>query len=250
MAHAPTETESGNGREDWFQTTHWSVVLVAGRETSLKSAEALEQLCRAYWYPLYTYIRRRASDQVEAQDLTQEFFARMLAKQWLAQAEPARGKFRSFLLASLNHFLANEWHRSQRQKRGGGRPAISLDDTAEGRYLVQPSTEATPEKAYERQWALTLFDRALEQLRAEHARTGKDRQYELLKDYLWQQGNADEYQRAGEQLQLSHGAVSSAVHRLRQRYQQLVRQEIAHTVADPREVEEELRALMTALSSG
>ncbi len=232
-----------------FQTTHWTVVLLAGRGGSAEAADALEKLCRGYWYPLYTYIRRRGYEVAEAQDLTQDFFARMLAKDWLARAEPARGRFRCFLLASLNHFLANEWHRSQCQKRGGGNRVISLDDTAELRYGSQPATQETPEKAYERQWALTLFEHALQSLRMEFARSGDEQRYELLKDFLWQHGEGAEYRRVGEQLHLSLSAVSSLVYRMRQRYQELVRQEVAHTVTSPSEVEEELRSLVAALSA-
>jgi RNA polymerase sigma-70 factor (ECF subfamily) len=249
MSLSSPEREWSNRRVELFQTTHWSVVLLAGRRVSGGSAAALEELCRAYWYPLYSYIRRRGYGVPEAQDLTQEFFARMLSKDWLAQAEPARGRFRSFLLASLNHFLANEWRRAQCQKRGGEKSFISLDDTAEGHYALEAVTEATPELAFDRQWALMLLQRALEQLRAEFAQRGRERTYDLLKDYLWQQGSAAAYQRASEQLKLSCATVSSLVFRLRQRYQELVRQEVADTVADPSEVDAELHSLMCALNA-
>jgi RNA polymerase sigma factor (sigma-70 family) len=244
----PTPAPQPAGR-DWFRTTHWSVVLAASQADGTRAAEALETLCRAYWYPVYAYTRRRGYEVEEAQDLTQEFFVRLLEKNWLGQADRDRGRFRSFLLSALKNFLANEWRRSHQQKRGGGRVPVSLDDTAEVRYLREPACEASPDKDYERRWALTLFDRALERLRGQYGESDKGRTFELLQDCLWQEGSEAEYQRVGEQLGLTVSAVSSAAHRMRQRYRELVREEITQTVDGPSEAEEEMRWLLSVLSS-
>jgi RNA polymerase sigma-70 factor (ECF subfamily) len=233
---------------DWVPTTHWSVVLAAGQGTSPQAAVALEQLCRLYWYPLYAYIRRRGCQIPEAQDLTQEFFARLLKDHWLAGVHPSKGKFRAFLLAALNHFLANEWNRSHAAKRGGGRPLISLDDTAEARYALEPASDLTPEKVFERRWALTLFEQALARLQEEHRATSTGRHFECLKGFLSSEPSEGEYCRVGTQLEMTPGAVSAAVYRLRQRYRALVRDEIARTVSDPAEVDEEIRSLLAALA--
>jgi RNA polymerase sigma-70 factor (ECF subfamily) len=232
-----------------FTVTHWSVVLQAGRGASDAGRVALEQLCGRYWYPLYVYVRRRGHGPDEAQDLTQEFFARLLERNDLAQADPAKGRFRSFLLGAMNHFLANEWRKAQTAKRGAGQAPISLDEeTAEGRYVCEPATAATPESLYERRWALMLFESALDRLREEWSLPTKARQFEQLKQFLSSDADEGEYARVAEQLELKPGAVAVAVHRLRQRCRELVREEIAQTVTSPAALEEELRHLLAMLS--
>jgi DNA-directed RNA polymerase specialized sigma24 family protein len=248
MSLSPPEGESGSSAES-FPATHWSVVLQAGQSTSPQAAEALETLCRTYWYPLFAYIRRKGHDPEEARDLTQEFFARLLKKNYVAHADAARGKFRSFLLTALNRFLANEWRRAQTGKRGGGRTPISLDDTtAERRYGLELVNDETPERIYERRWALTLLDQAFGRLRAEMAASGKSRHFDQLSGLLTSQATRKERAAAGAPLEMTAGAVAVAVHRLRQRYHDLVCEEIAHTVASPAEVDNEIRWLFAAVA--
>ena len=214
-----------------------------------ESAPALEALCCAYWYPLYVYVRRRGRSPEEAEDLTQGFFARLLAGKDLAGVNRAKGKFRSFLLAALNHFLANEWDRATAAKRGGNRPLISLDDpSAEERYRLEPATDITPEKLFERSWARALLAGALARLRAENAADGRTQQFEQIKCFLTEETGAGGYAEAAARLNMSTGAVAVAVHRLRQRYREIVRQEIAKTVTTPAELEDEVRHLLEALS--
>lgn len=233
----------------WFTTTHWSVVLAAGHGQSPEAEQALEKLCRRYWYPLYAYTRRRGYDAHEAQDLVQEFFARLLAKNYLQGVNSERGKFRSFLLASLNHFLANEFDRAQALKRGGGQILISLDDeTAEERYRCDPASALTPEMTFERRWALTLLEQALQRLQQEFGSTGRAAQFERLKGFLEGEVARGDYDRAAADLKVSPGAVAMAVQRLRQRYRELVRDEVAQTVAVPAEIEEEMKHLIAVLS--
>jgi RNA polymerase sigma factor (sigma-70 family) len=231
-----------------FVTTHWTVVRAGATAESPHCAAALEQLCRAYWYPLYVYIRRRGHPIEEAKDLTQEFFARLIEKQWLAEADRTKGRFRTFLLTALNHFLANEWRRSQAAKRGGGKSVISLDDTAEARYAQEPASRLTPERIYDRRWALSLFDRALGRLREEYVNAGKSGSFDLLKKYLSIEAADGEYAQLATELEMSPGAVTAAVYRLRQHYRELVREEVAHTVESPDEVDAEMRWLLAALS--
>jgi len=230
-----------------FTTTHWSLVLAAGHGSRPDASVALATLCETYWYPLYYYVRRRGYRAEEAQDLTQEFFARLLAKGYLKVADPDRGRFRSFLLASLNHFLANEWRRRSARKRGGGKPAISLNAaSAETRYRQEPAHNLTPEKAYERRWALLLLEKSLSKLRDEYAASGKAGVFERLSEFL---GGAERvpYEKAARELDMTEGAVKVAVHRLRKRCRAILRAEVAQTVADPADVDEELRHLMAAV---
>lgn len=233
----------------WFGTTHWSVVLSAKERDLPQAAEALETLCQTYWYPLYAYIRRRGYGAAEAQDLTQEFLARLLATNGLASVDRRKGRFRSFLLGSLNHFLANEWDRARAVKRGGRAEVVSLDETAvEVRYAQEHLTYLTPEKLYERQWALTLLAEALRKLQQEFVAAGKDRQFNCLKEFLQCEESDRSYKEVGAELGLKPPAVASMVYRLRQRYRELLREEIAHTVPSPGEFDEELRWLFEALS--
>ncbi len=232
----------------WASATHWSVVLAAGQQSSPQSANALEQLCRTYWYPLYAYVRRRGVGPDDAQDLTQEFFARMLQQGWLAKASPLKGKFRAFLLTALNHFLANEYRRAQAAKRGGGQKPLSIDQDAESRYRLEPVCNLTPEKLYERNWALKLFAQALARLREQYSATGKAPVYGELKQFLSAEPKPGDYAQIAQKLGMSEAGVATAVHRLRQRYTELVRAEIAHTVSTREELEEELRSLLAALA--
>jgi len=231
----------------WFKTTHWSVVLNAGRADPTQTSAALADLCQAYWPPLYAYVRRLGHNKEDAQDLTQEFFARLLEKQWLTQADRQRGKFRSFLLSSLNHFLANEWRRSQAAKRGGGKGLVSLDDSAEIFCESDLASNLTPDKVYERAWAVALFGRALAQLKSKYTADGKARVYDALKDFLSGEPADGDYARIGKDLGMTNGAVGAAVHRMRQRYREAVREQIAQTVTNNADVEEEMRSLLTAL---
>jgi len=240
-------------RSPRFATTRWSLVLQARDRPSPDSREALADLCRAYWYPLYALIRRRSRDGHEAQDLTQGFFARLLEKDFLDDVDPARGRFRAFLLAAVKHFLANEWDKDQAAKRGGGHRIVTLDapsfdwDSGESRFLMEPSHELTAERLFERQWALALLDRVLNRLRDEHADAGKIAQFETLQPFLSTDRDAANYAGAAMKLNMTEAAVRVAAHRLRKRYRTLLRDEIAHTVATPEEVEDELRYLFTAL---
>jgi RNA polymerase sigma-70 factor (ECF subfamily) len=231
-----------------FTATRWTVVLAAarGQQTSSRAAEAMAELCRVYWYPLYAYVRRRGHDTHEAEDLTQEFFLQLLAKEFLAGVDREKGKFRAFLLASLKHFLANERDRSQAQKRGGGQIVIPLDArSAETRYQLEPSHDLTPEKLFERQWALTVLELVLARLQAEFAAYGKQTVFEQLKPFLTGSRASTGYAEVAAKLGMTEGAVKVTVHRLRRRYRQLLRQEIAETVAGPDDVDEEIRHLFS-----
>ncbi len=245
---SPTEANEGwtSASASPFATTHWSVVLAAGQNDSPQAFKALEQLCRTYWYPLYAYVRKHGYKAPEAQDLTQEFFARLLRQNWVARADPAKGRFRSYLLSALTHFLLNEWRRSQAVRHGGGVAFLSLDDTAETWYALEPATDLTPEKIYERRWALCLFDRALQCLREQYTARGRAALYEALKGFLSTEANAADRARVGAQLGMTAGALATALHRFRSEYRECVRAEVAHTVSRPDQVEDELRALLAA----
>jgi RNA polymerase sigma-70 factor (ECF subfamily) len=234
-----------------FVTTHWSVVLTAGRTDTTRAHDALAKLCQTYWYPLYAYVRRRGQSPEDAQDLTQEFFARLLEKNWVGNADQTKGRFRSFLLSAMNHFLADEWDKARAQKRGGGVPAVPLQfDAAETRYGVEPADPTTPERIFERRWALTLLEEVLSHLRAEYAQEGKADLFATLHPCLVGERTAQPYAELAAKLGTSEGMVKSAVHRLRQRYRQLLRDEIANTVAGTEEVDEELRHLFAVLAGG
>jgi len=230
-----------------FATTHWSVVLAAGGN-SPESAVALEQLCRTYWYPLYAYLRRTGRTAHDAQDLTQAFFAELFRKDYFRAADRQRGKFRSFLLTALRHFVVHEWEKSCAVKRGGGIAPLSWDEqTAEEWYLAEPRTDGAPERAYDRSWALRVFEQSLARLRQEFVNHGKAVQFELLKKYLTQEPSTGAYAADAPSLALSPNAVAVTVHRLRQRYAVLVRKAVAETVADPGQIEEELRYLISLI---
>jgi RNA polymerase sigma-70 factor (ECF subfamily) len=230
--------------------THWSVVVAAGRGDSTQARTALEKLCRTYWPPIYAFARRQGHGPHDAQDLTQEFFARLLAKKSLADVDRAKGKFRSFLLASLKHFLANEWDKACAEKRGGGQLLVPIDaHDAETSYGVDPADKLTAERVFEHRWALTLLDLVLQRLREEYVTGSKEKLFEQLKVTLTEASRSVPYAEIAARLEMTEGAVKVAVHRLRQRYRELLRAEIADTVAGPGEVEEEIRALFSVLAS-
>lgn len=231
-----------------FVTTHWSVVLTAGRSDTPRARGALETLCQTYWHPLYAYVRRRGYSPEDAQDLTQEFFARLLERNAVATVAPEKGRFRSFLLASLNHFLADEWDKARAQKRGGGK-VITLDlQSAETRLGEIPAENFTPEKAFEHRWAITLLEQVYQRLGEEYRAEGKGALFDTLRVALAGKSDAAPYAELARQLRMSEGAVKVAVHRLRQRYRALLRETIADTVSGPEEVEDELRYLFRTLA--
>ncbi|MEO6741059.1 MAG: sigma-70 family RNA polymerase sigma factor [Chthoniobacteraceae bacterium] len=241
-------TSSQKAEAGRFEATRWSIVVAAGAADSQRAHRALEHLCTAYWYPLYAFVRRQGHSPHDAQDLTQEFFARLLARNFLGDADPGKGRFRSFLLGALKHFLSDEWDRARAQKRGGGQQPISLHaESAETRYQLEPADESSAEKIYERRWALALLDEVLKRLRDEFAREGKEHIFEELKSALT--GGKVPYAEIAARLDVKEGAVRTAIHRLRTRYRKLVRAEIAETVATSAEVDAELQHLFAALSA-
>lgn len=241
----PEDARAGSA----FLTTRWTLVVGSqGRDTTVVS-RALEELCQTYWRPVHAFIRRRGHAVHEAQDLTQEFFARLLASDGLQRADPARGRFRSFLLSAVKHFLANEWDKAKTLKRGGGEVLVPIragDDTTG--LGVEPAGGESPERAYDRQWALSVLDAVLDRMQREHAEAGKEAVFEALKGTLTTGRREVSYATLGAQLGLSEGAVKVVVHRLRQRYRAVLREEIASTLEDPSRAEEELKELFAALS--
>ena len=251
----PKPSDDGSAADSYcvsrsvFVTTRWSVVLTAGRSDTTQAQQALEQLCRVYWYPLYAYVRRRGQSPPDAQDSTQEFFSRLLAGHWVGAADRAKGRFRTFLLTALTRFLANEWDRAHAQKRGGAAVSVPLDTAmAESRYCADTVNTLTPDRLYDRQWALTLLDRALTRLEAEHQRLGKAAEFAVLSPALTAERGDIPYGTMATQLSLNEAATRMAVHRLRKRFREVFREEIAQTVAQPDEVEEEIRHLFAALA--
>jgi RNA polymerase sigma-70 factor (ECF subfamily) len=244
---APNPTHGPSDVAD-FAATRWTLVLSAARGTQTPcAATAMAELCRIYWYPLYAFIRHRGHGAHDAEDLTQEFFARLLDRHFLAAADRDKGRFRTFLLMAVKRFLANEHDAAQTQKRGGGQRFVPLDGLQpENRYHREPADTLTPERLFEQQWALTLLDQVLTRLQAEMAAAGKAALFEAMKGHL--AGSRDEsYAATAARLGLSEGAVKVAVHRLRRRYRELLQEEIAHTVSGPEEIEDEIRYLFTCL---
>lgn len=228
-----------------FQTTHWSIVLQAA---SGDSAAALERLCRTYWYPLYAFVRRQGHEVHDAQDLTQGFFELFLAKHYLKDVDRDKGRFRSFLLASLKHFLANEWKKANRQKRGGLVEIISFDAAdAEERYQLEPADSSSAELSYDRRWARAVLDSVMAKLREEFSQAGKRDRFEPLSGFIFQEPQPDEYPRLASQWKVTESGVRSSVQRIRERYAGLFRAEIANTVSDPRDVDGEIAHLIKAL---
>ncbi len=233
-----------------FATTHWSIVLAAANEENSEAAAALENLCRTYWYPLYAYVRHRGHNPEDSQDLTQEFFHQLLQKHYLAQVDPRKGKFRSFLLASINHFLANEWDRARTIKRGGQVAFVPFEDvSAEDRYQTHQALGGSPEQIYERVWAIALLERVLKRLQQETADAGHGERFEELKVILMGEKPSLSYAALAVKLGTTEPALKMAVQRLRRRYGELLREEITQTVATPSEAEEELKQLRAVLSS-
>lgn len=243
------QDSSPSSRHEWFVTTRWSVVLRAGRGDSSGARAALQTLCQTYWYPLYAFVRRLGHSAPDAEDLVQGFFERCLEKNYLGAADEAKGRFRSFLLLALKRFLANEWDRARTRKRGGGQPLVALDGLSpEQRYALEPANEASPDKLFERRWALTLLEQALARLRAEQVAAGRRAVFEALKDCLAAGGRGLQYAELGKRLGMNEGAVKAAAHRLRQRYRELLEEEIAQTVSSPEEIREERQYLLAILS--
>jgi RNA polymerase sigma factor (sigma-70 family) len=251
MSSKEAEDRSGPFPKPMFVTTRWSVVLAAAAEDTTRAQGALAQLCQAYWYPLYAFARRRGCSPPDAQDLTQEFFSRLLKENWVAQADARRGRFRSFLLSAMKHFMTNEWHKAHAQKRGAHAVVISLDDvSAESRYQLEPASQATPEALFDRGWALTLLGDVLARLEAEYCREGRKAFFEALRPALTSDRGSIHYAGLAQKLGITENAARVAVHRLRQRYRQLIRAEVASTVASPAEVDEEMRYLFEVLARG
>jgi RNA polymerase sigma-70 factor (ECF subfamily) len=246
---APTSNPNRVKPDAVFATTRWSMVLAAGGSSSAESQQALSRLCRTYWYPLYAFVRRQGHPPEDAEDLTQGFFANLLEKKALRLLEPKKGKFRSFLLASLKNFLANDWDRKHAAKRGGRHSIISWDDdSVEDRYRREPSHDATPDKLFEQTWALTVLDAVLQQLRKQYEESGKAALFEALQDQLIGAEDAHAYAQLAERLQMNEGAVRMTVLRMRRHFGYLLRAEIAHTVGSASEIEDELRHLVAALA--
>jgi len=234
-----------------FATTHWTVVLAAGKRSTPQADAALAQLCRTYWYPLYAYARRHSRSREDAEDLTQGFFARLLEKKFLEGISSDGGKFRAFLLVALKRFMANEWDRANRQKRGGGEKPFSLDwQDADTRYQIAPADNLSPDKLYDRAWATVVLERVITRLRDESSAEGRGDLHEKLKPFLMLGKTEIPCARAAEELKMSEGAVRVAVHRMRKRYRELLRAEIARTLSDPAQADEEMQALFSALAGG
>lgn len=234
--------------EGSFATTLWSVVVAAGHGSTAAAQPALEQLCRSYWYPLYAHVRRRGYSREAAEDLTQAFFARLLTHRSLSVADPSRGRFRCFLLAGLNHFLANEWNKARAEKRGGDRNHLSFDTaTGEQLYDREASRELNPEELYERAWALQFLDQVRARMRQAYAEEGKADRFEALERFLPGEESPPSYAQAAAQLGVPEGTLKAEVHRLKRRYGELLREEVAHTVAGPGEIDDELRYLIQVL---
>lgn len=226
-------------------------MLAAGRTGAPQADIALEELCRIYWYPLYAYVRRHGHSREDAEDLTQAFFARLLEKNYLEGISSEKGKFRAFLLVAMKRFLANEWDRANRQKRGGGVRPLSLDwQDADTRYQIHPADNLSPDKLYDRAWAVTMLERVITRLRDESSAEGKARQYEQLKTFLMAGKSDIPYAQAAATLEMTEGAVRVAIHRLRRRYRELLREEVAQTLSDPAQADEEMQALFSALTEG
>lgn len=249
MPKPSPESPEGHDTASRFQTTHWSVVVKVRDRASPEADEALATLCQTYWYPLYVYIRGRSDSAAQAEELTQEFFSYLLAREFLAAADSEKGKFRAFLLTCCKHFLANEHERARAGKRGSGRPALSLDFEAAGeRYRREPAHGETAERSFDRRWALTLLDQVLEQLGREYDARGQGKLFEGLKLVLTSSPEALPHAQIGQPLGMTEGAVKKAAQRLRQRYREILCEHIAATVASPDEIEHEIRQLFSVLS--
>jgi len=232
-----------------FETTQWTLVVAAGDSQHPDSRAALSDLCQSYWYPLYAYLRRRGYSQEDAEDLVQGFFTQLLDKGYLKAADKERGRFRSFLLTAMKNYAANEWDRKKAQKRGGATTTLSLDfETAEGRYHIEPADERTPEQEFDRGWATAQLEQVLDRLRTDAGQGGEER-FELLQGFLTGEGEEIRYQDVAERLGMTEGAVKVAVHRLRQRFGTVLREEVSRTLSDPTDVDDEIRHLFAAFEN-
>jgi RNA polymerase sigma-70 factor (ECF subfamily) len=232
-----------------FTSTRWSVVIAAGRDSSPGAKQALESLCETYWYPLYAYVRRRVSDIHEAHDLTQAFFAELLEKDYVQAANPDRGRFRSFLLTAFKHFLSKHWDRARTQKRGGATSLISLDfNSADSNLRIDPGGAISADQFYDQQWAIALLTRIMERLEAEFVQQGKSRQFVELKGFLIGDHAGRTFAQVADSLKTTESAAKKAASRMRQRYRELLRDEISQTVSEPEDVEDEMRKLFATLS--
>jgi RNA polymerase sigma-70 factor (ECF subfamily) len=249
MGKRTTNNRSLTEPADQFAATRWSVVLAAGHPSSPDSRGALESLCRAYWRPLFTYVRRRVADTNEAQDLTQAFFAELLEKNYVRVANAQRGRFRAFLLTAFKHFLSKEWERAKAKKRGGGKTPLSIDvESADSRCRVEPANELTADQLYERDWALTLLSHVMRRLEDEFVQSGRKPQFDELKGFLIGEHAGCTYSDIAAKLSITPVAAKMAASRLRRRYRELLRDEIAQTVAGPDDVEDEIRNLFATLA--
>ena len=231
-----------------FATTQWSLVVAAGVDPTTESRIALENLCRIYWYPLYTYIRRKGTSLEDAEDLTQGFFAHLLDNDFLRHADSSRGRFRTFLLTSVNNYIRNDWHKGQSARRGGKNIMISLDvQTAEERYRLEPPDDRTPVMYFEKHWALTVIEQCMTSLQEKMTRSGNSKLFAALKNYLIDEGASSSYEHLANQLNMSETAIRVAVHRLRKRFGDLLCEQIAQTVSSPEQVNEEIRYLISIL---
>ncbi len=237
-----------HNRGTWFATTEWSLILAAADSQAPNAQEALDSLCQIYWHPVYAYIRRRGYQDM-AQDLTQGFFTQLLEKQYIKSARSERGRFRSFLLASVKNYLANEWDREQAQKRGGGTVLLSIDFEEAKASLPEPGHEITPEVVFERQWALTVLENVLAELRLEMVRSGNEERFQHLKGFLTGEQVGIKLRTVATELEMSEGALKVAIHRMRRRLGEILQSEIASTLNDPRQVEEEIRYLFAVIGS-
>jgi RNA polymerase sigma factor (sigma-70 family) len=234
-------------RQHSFHTTRWSVVLAAQEKSGRNASDALQALCEQYWPPLYAYVRHRGNSEHDAQDLTQGFFARLLEKGWLSAADPTRGRFRTFLLMSVKRFLANEWDRSKAQKRGGSVTIVSMPDADQ--ISIPDSSAMTAETLFERRWALTLLQSVMARLGNEYENQGRSMQYVVLKSCLTAEREKIDYASLASALGMEQASVRSAVHRMRKRFREIFRDEVAGTVANGDDVDDEMRAIITSLGA-
>ncbi len=247
----PTDDRKAGEGHRGFPTTRWSLVLAAGESGTHGSERALAELCAQYWYPLYAYARRRGYDPDDARDVTQSFFAKLLEKRDLRAADPARGRFRTFLLSSMKNFLAGEWRKDNTLKRGGAVEVLTLDfDSAEEAYGVEPSHELGPEAIYERRWALGLLERAVADLQSQYAEAGKREIFDALKGYLGGEDDVLPYSELSRRLGQSEGALRTAASRLRSRWRKRLRELVAETVREESEVQDELQRLIASVDGG
>lgn len=248
MSSGNDDDSGRNNRQ--FATTRWHIVCAVGDENSQTASTALQELCQIYWYPLYTFVRRQGLDSNTAADLTQAFFADLLERQDLKRVDPGLGKFRSFLLRAMKNFLNNQWDKAKAQKRGGGKSPLSLDfQAADDRYRLEPSHDQTPELIFQRQWAKTLLDRVRDELRSEFASRGKGHQFDRLEKFLAGKSDEETLAEAAAQLAMTEVAVKVALHRMRQRFGELLRAEIQQTVATPDEIQPEIQQLFEVLKN-